>query len=132
MGPPDRVACLATISFTNEEKYAEIDGHNRPIYISGIFRNKPTSRVMVDNGSVVNIIPLRTLLSVELTVDHLKHSSMVIQGFHQSEQRPLEKIAIKSRFGEIEDFDEYMVINVDTSYSVLLGLPYMHKNVAVF
>lgn len=36
MGLPDRLACLATISFTNEEKYAEIDSHNRPIYISGI------------------------------------------------------------------------------------------------
>lgn len=106
MGPPDRVACLATISFTDEEKYAEIDGHNRPVYISGIFRNKLVSRVMVDNGSAVNIIPLRKLLSIGLIVDHLKHSSMVIQGFDQSEQRPLGKIAIKSRFGEIEDFNE--------------------------
>lgn len=70
---------------------------------------------MVDNGSAVNIIPLRTLLSVGLTVDHLKYSSLVFQGFEQIEQRPLEKIAIKSRFGEIEDFDEYMIINVDTS-----------------
>lgn len=72
MGLPDRVVCLATISFTDEEKYAEIDGHNRPIYISGIFANKLLSRVMVDNGSAVNIISLRTLLSVGLTVDHLK------------------------------------------------------------
>lgn len=51
---------------------------------------------MVDNRSTVNIILLRTLLLVGLTVDHLKHSSAVIQGFDQSEQRPLEKIAIKS------------------------------------
>lgn len=86
MGPPDKVVCLATISFTDEEKYAKIDGHNQPIYISGIFENKPVSRVMVDNESAVNIIPLRTLLSVGLTVDHLKHSSMVIQGFDQSEK----------------------------------------------
>lgn len=48
------------------------------------------------------------------------------------EQSPLEKIAVKSRFGEIEDFDEYMVINVDMLYTVLLGHPWMHKNVAVF
>lgn len=86
---------------------------------------------MVDNGSAVNKISLRTLLSVGLAVDHLKHSSMVIQGFDQSEQRPPGKIAIKSRFGEIEDFNEYMVIDVDTSYSVFLGRSWMHKNAAV-
>lgn len=43
IGLPDRVACLGTIWFTDQEKYAEIDDHNRPIYISGIFGNKPVS-----------------------------------------------------------------------------------------
>lgn len=28
MDPPDRIACLATISFTNKEKYAKVEGHN--------------------------------------------------------------------------------------------------------
>lgn len=55
MDPPDRVACLATISFTDEEKYAEINGHNLSIYVSSIFGNKPVSRVMVDNDSAVNV-----------------------------------------------------------------------------
>lgn len=70
MSPPYRVTCFETISFTDEEKYVEIDGHIWPIYISGIFWNKPVSRVMVDNGLAVNVIPLRTLLLVGLTVDH--------------------------------------------------------------
>lgn len=70
-----------TISFTDEEKYANVKGHNRPIYISGTFGNKTISRVMVDNGSASNIIPLRTLLMVGLTVDHLKSTSMIIEGF---------------------------------------------------
>lgn len=38
---------------------------------------------------------------------------------------------MKSRFGEIEDFDVYMVINMDATYVVLLGRPWMHKNAAV-
>lgn len=46
-------------------------------------------------------------------------------------RRPLGKVAINSRFGKIEDLDEYIVINVDTSYSVLLRRPRMHKNAAV-
>lgn len=48
MGPPDRIVCLATISFTDEEKYANMEGHNRLIYISDIFGNKLVSRLMTD------------------------------------------------------------------------------------
>lgn len=69
---------------------------------------------MVDNGSSVNIISW-TLLAVGLTVDHLKHSSTVTQGFDQGEQRPLRKITIKFHFGEIKDSNDFLVINVDTS-----------------
>lgn len=43
---------------------------------------------------------------VGLTFDHLKHISMVIQGFDK--QRSPGKIDIKSRFGEIEDFDDFL------------------------
>lgn len=40
IGPPNKIMCLATISFTDEEKHANVEGHTRPIYISGIFGNK--------------------------------------------------------------------------------------------
>lgn len=56
---------------------------------------------------------------------------MVIQGFNHSKQRPFGKIAIRSRFGGIEDYNEFLVINMDTSYNILLGRPWMHANVAI-
>lgn len=77
---------------------------------------------MVDNGSAINIILLQMLLVVGLIVDHLKHTSTVIYSFDQSEQRRLGKIAVKSCFGEVEDFDEFLVINVDAYFNVLLGI----------
>lgn len=44
----DRISCLATISYTDEKEYANIEGHNSPIFISRIFGNKPITGVMVD------------------------------------------------------------------------------------
>lgn len=38
---------------------------------------------MVDNESIVNVVPHRILLSVGLTVTHLKITSVVIQCFNQ-------------------------------------------------
>lgn len=40
----------------------------------------------------------------------------------------LGKIAIKFRLGEVEDFDEFLVISIDASYNVL---PLMHKDAII-
>lgn len=63
---------------------------------------------MVDNELTVNIISLRTLLSVGLSISHLKHASMVIQGF-----------------------DDFVVIDMDLAYNALLRRLWMHENVAI-
>ena len=33
----------------------------RPLYVRAHFNGKPVSKVLVDNGSVVNVMPLRIL-----------------------------------------------------------------------
>lgn len=38
---------------------------------------------------------------------------------------------IATHFGGIKGFDEFLVINVDTSYNVLLGRSWMHKSATV-
>lgn len=68
-----------------------------------------------------------TLLSARLTIDHIKPASMVIQGFDKSEQQPLEKIPIKTRFDEIGNFVDFLVVDMDAAYNTLLGHLRMHK-----
>lgn len=60
MGPLDLVACLVSVSFSDEEKYDKMKDRNRES-----LGNKPITCVMVDNGLASNIVSLRTLLSVE-------------------------------------------------------------------
>lgn len=50
MGSLDRIACLATIFFIDEEKYANIEGHNRLVFILETFGKKPITRVLVDTA----------------------------------------------------------------------------------
>lgn len=77
-GSSNRVACLTTFSFLDAKKYSNVKDHIPPLFISGIFKNKPITWVMVDNRSAVNIIPRLTLLLVGPTDAHLKHTNMVI------------------------------------------------------
>lgn len=61
--------------------------------------------VTVSNGSTINIVPRPTLLTIRFTSGYLKHSSLVKQGFNQSEQCLLGKILTKTSFNT-EDFEE--------------------------
>lgn len=65
--------------------------HNRPLYISGAIANEFVSRVLVDNGSGVCILPKKTLIRLGYSTAQLKPSHMVIQGYELNEQKPLSK-----------------------------------------
>ncbi|XP_028100105.1 uncharacterized protein LOC114299540 [Camellia sinensis] len=41
------------------------------------------------------------------------------------------KIELRTKFGDIEESTEFLVIDVDTSYNALLGRPWMHNHHAV-
>lgn len=68
---------------------------------------------MADNGSTINRMPLQVLISVEVIVAHLGHTTIIIKSFNRSEKRLLGKIAIEICLGEIKDFHEFLVIDVD-------------------
>lgn len=57
---------------------------------------------MVDNGSALNLLPKRTLLTVGLTLGHIKYNSLVIRGLTKVNNVP--SVLIKTHFLKIEDF----------------------------
>lgn len=94
------------------------------LYLEIISEKKITR---VDNVWAVNILPNRTFLAIGLIQGHLKYISIIIQ----DSIKVLGKILIKTRLREIDDFLEFLVIDVDTAFNSLLGRPWMQKNIAV-
>ena len=95
--------CLSMITFTDEDMYSDTPDHNRPLFISGHILNVKISRIMVDGGSAVNLLPRRILSLLGLRLLELQPSRLVIQGFNQNEQRPIGKIQLRTKFGDIEE-----------------------------
>ena len=44
-----------------EKPTMEMTRHIRPLYVRAHFNGKPMSKVLVDNGSTINVTPLRML-----------------------------------------------------------------------
>lgn len=101
--------------------YANVESTTDPFIFQGFSRINPfhKSWSIMDQQS---IFPLGTLLVVALTVDHLKHTARITQGFDQSKSETTRQNCHQV-FSEIEDFDNFLMINVDTSYNVLLSRP---------
>ena len=54
-------ACEEEIIFTKDDLLLGSRFHNRPLFVTGFIHEQKTKRILMDNRSVVKIIPLRTI-----------------------------------------------------------------------
>ncbi|RWR97187.1 hypothetical protein CKAN_02660400 [Cinnamomum micranthum f. kanehirae] len=109
-------ACLATTSFTDEDLLLRMKAHNRPLFVKGVLAKVKLNRIMLDCGSTVNLIPLKTLLSLGMTVNDLESSNLVITGFNESNQQALRTNRLKLTVGDLttnEDALKYIMIGYE-------------------
>ncbi|GAA0158715.1 hypothetical protein LIER_15664 [Lithospermum erythrorhizon] len=98
----DEENCTFSITFTNENLFLGDDDHNRHLYVLGFTCEERVGSIMIDGGSTVNILPLKTLKQLGITVKDLLHSPLMIQGFNQGGQRALGTLSL---YLKIEKWD---------------------------
>ncbi|XP_038687483.1 uncharacterized protein LOC119986862 [Tripterygium wilfordii] len=93
--------CMATITFTDDDLQLGTRLHNRPRYVSGIIREYKISRILIDCGSVVNIMPIHTMRKIGISVNELSKSKLTIQGFNQKGQCAIGTIRLKIEMNDL-------------------------------
>ncbi|KAG9450288.1 hypothetical protein H6P81_010253 [Aristolochia fimbriata] len=122
------VTCPPCITFREEDIQLGTKNHNRPLFVSGYIRDQKVNRMLIDCGSAVNILPIRTMKDVGISAGDLSPSSLLIQGFNQEGQRTLGMISVKLHIGDMVAETPFQVIDSRTSYNLLLGRPWLHSN----
>ncbi|KAG9458146.1 hypothetical protein H6P81_002654 [Aristolochia fimbriata] len=117
-----------SISFKETDMLLGEKSHNRPLFVSRAIKDRWINRILLDSGSAVNILPIRTLKNVGLVANDLQASSLMIQGFNQEGQRALGTIKLELLIGDMTSHVLFHVIDARTSYNVLLGRPWLHNN----
>jgi hypothetical protein len=120
--------CLTAMVFTDEDLMLGSQPHNRPLFVTGYLHEQRINRILVDGGSAVNILPLRTLRELEIPTNELSNSRLMIQGFNQGGQRALGTIRMELLIDDMESAALFHVIDAKTSYNLLLGRPWLHEN----
>ncbi|KAM2838647.1 hypothetical protein COP1_030341 [Malus domestica] len=129
--PHECATCCATkdtIHFADEDLLLGSKPHNRPLFVSGYVKEHKVSRILVDGGSAINIMPKSTMTAIGIKVDKLSLSRLLIQGFNQGGQRAMGMIRVEMTIGELKSSVMFHVIDARTSYGLLLGRPWIHAN----
>ncbi|KAL0368035.1 UNVERIFIED_CONTAM: hypothetical protein Scaly_1022400 [Sesamum calycinum] len=56
-GSSDDDDCMSTITFTDEDLLLGSKPHNRPLFVAGYVCEQKVNRMLIDGGSIVNILP---------------------------------------------------------------------------
>jgi len=119
--------CITEISFNDEDLLLGSKLHNWLPFIKGCIDEKMVNRILVDDGSAVNILPLKTMKELGIPMDELFPSHPMIQCFNQEGQNAIGKM-LAIHMEDMTFNALFHVIDVKTTYNMLLRRPWIHEN----
>ncbi|KAA0037781.1 uncharacterized protein E6C27_scaffold471G00160 [Cucumis melo var. makuwa] len=88
-----------SIVFTDDGIPPEGLGHTKALHIQVKCKDYVIARVLVDNGSALNIMPKSTLLKLPVDMSHIKSSTMVVKAFDGSRREVMDDIELPVKIG---------------------------------
>ncbi|XP_070052704.1 uncharacterized protein [Nicotiana tomentosiformis] len=129
--PQEVNACEEKVTFTNDDLLLGDTPHNHPLYLVGYMLDERVNRILVDGGSSMNILPIRTVKELSIPMNEVSESCVMIQGFNQGGQRAIYAIRMGITIEDMQSSAWLYVIDAKTLYNVLLGRPWIYENKVV-
>ncbi|XP_077226421.1 uncharacterized protein LOC143859653 [Tasmannia lanceolata] len=115
------------LSFTDEDLPPEGRDRTRPLRITILCNKKKVPEVLVDNGSALNVCPLSTAITLGFGLDDFIPSEQGILAYDGTRRDVIGILATEIEIGG-EIFEvEFQVLDIKTSFCLLLGRPWLHK-----
>ncbi|XP_071923155.1 uncharacterized protein [Coffea arabica] len=125
------VLTVKQITFSDEKLPAEGTGHNKALYIAVRCNGKLLAKVLIDNGSALNICPWSTLMKLGLQDVKLRPSTTIVREFDGARRESIGEIDLVVEIGPVQFQIACQVMHFPSIYNVLLGRPWIHTSSAV-
>jgi len=89
------------------------------------------ARVLIDNGSILNVYSIVTLKCLKVDMSLIKPSILIIKVFDGTRLKVQGEIMLMIEIGLRSFMVNFQVIKVDSPYNILLGRPWLHTASAV-
>ncbi|RDY12556.1 hypothetical protein CR513_02624, partial [Mucuna pruriens] len=119
------------LTFSDEEVSKEGRRHNQPLHISVKCGEYMIVRVLIDNGSSLNVLPKTTLNKLCSIDSWVKTNSVVVRAFDGSKREVIGEITLPIYVGPMLFDVVFQVMDICLAYSCLLGRSWIHVAGAV-
>nr|AAM01047.1 putative pol polyprotein [Oryza sativa Japonica Group] len=113
------------------EKPDESNRHMKPLYLKGHIDGKPVSRMLVDRGAAVNLMPYSLFKRLGRGDDELKKTNMILNGFNGEPTEAKGIFSVELTMGNKTLPTTFFIVDVQGSYNVILGRCWIHANCCV-
>ena len=117
-------------SFSNSDMEGCQHPHDDPLVIRVIIANKTVQRVLVDNGSSVDIIFASAFDKMGIEREKLEPVNAYLQGFSGERVRPLGSIQLVLTLGDptcqATTAMRFLIVDAPSAYNILLGRPFLN------
>ena len=114
------------ISFSDDEILPNGHGSTKALHIMTKVKNCTLSKVLIDNGSSLNVMPLSTLMRLPVDRSYMKHTKTVVRVFDDTRWEVTGEIEIEVQIGSCTFNIEFQVMNISSFYNCLLERPWIH------
>ena len=111
-----------------EKPFVEMTRHIKPLYVRAHLNGRSVSRVLIDNGSAVNVMPLRMLRALGRSINDLIEIEVVVSAFTGEVSKTLGTLPIDFTIGSKTALSAFFVIDSIENYNILFGRYWIHAN----
>lgn len=83
--------------------------------------------VLIDNGETINVCPLKTFKALKLDENSLEESPITVRAYDNTKRVVLGSVELSLLIGPIEFHVEFQVIDIPSSFNLLLGRAWIHQ-----
>jgi len=125
------VTSCNSLSFSDEDLPVEGKKHNLALNISVMCKSDSLSNVLIDTDSALNVMSKSALTQLAYSGAQLRPSTVSVRAFDGTRRSVMGDIDLPISVGPHEFVVTFQVMDIQASYSCLLGRPWIHEAGAV-
>jgi hypothetical protein len=103
----------------------------RPLYITAHLQGAPINKILVDNGSAVNVLPFRSMQTLGMDKYAIQPTSLIVKNFTGSITRTHGLLFVQVMVGSRSITLAFFVVDCTSPYNALLGRDWIHRSLCV-
>ena len=120
-----------TISYYDKDLTKKGKHHNDPLHITVNAMGKRILMVLIDDGTTLNVCPLKTTSCLGLSVEDFVLTDQHVKAYDNSRREVLGIITLELTIGPMVKKVDFQVLNIASGFNMLLGRPWIHDTEAV-